>query len=376
LPAAAKKPLAPRVALLVVATLVCLAPGATRARSSTDETLGFVISAWDYGFPNADRHHCPDGTNPTEPQYYNIHMKPFREDMRTLGWDAATAKHFPPDACPDPTAQPDPGFKTFDADVPVDGLDLDGIASTKHDGRSCGHDDFRSPEGTTGIDNQLWRLVGCTIGFQPFYSLNREGRVGRKKQGGIFIAEEDYPVLVEISGVDDRKNDDDVLVRIYSSAERITLDANGDVLPYTSLATYDDETYRSPPIRGNIEDGVLTTDPVDLRLRFKQAMLDGERHYRDARLRARINADGRLEGILGFYWDTDNLYRIYNEHRIGTHHTGRLLALAWGYMCAGMYHAIDRMADGHPDPETGKCTAISAALRFQATPVFIITDPN
>jgi hypothetical protein len=41
-------------------------------------------------------------------------------------------------------------------------------------------------------------------------------------------------------------------------------------------------------------------------------------------------------------------------------------------MCAGIYHAMRRVADGHPDPQTGACTSISAAIHFEAVPAFVI----
>jgi hypothetical protein len=366
-----------RVVLAGVVALAVLVPGASRAEPAQGETLGFVVSAYDWGFPRGEHGHCPRGTNVSEAEYFKVDMKRFRADVKVLGWVAANAKHFPPDACRDPNAQPDPGFRTFDAlDVPVDGLDLDGTASGKADARSCAHNAFQRPDGRRGIDNQQWRLLGCTTGFQTFISEKRDGRVGRQKQGEMLVTEDDYPILIEVSGVDDRNDDDDVRVRFLSSAQPIALDANGDVVPWTSLTVYRDAKYWSAPARGKIVQGVLTTEPIDLKLRFRQQVLDGELWWRDARLEARVNGEGRLEGLLGFYWDADNWFRIHNDHHIGEHHTGRLLALARGYMCAGMYHALGRLADGHRDAATGKCTSLSSALRFQATPAFVITDPG
>jgi hypothetical protein len=369
---------AQRVRSIVLLALALLAPQTSPAAPGGGETLGFVVSAWDWGFPRDEKGHCANGTNVSELEYYKVDKKQFRADIKNLGWEEATAKHLPADACVEPQAQPDPGFKTFAAvDVPVDGLDLDGVDSRRAGGGGCAHDDFRGLDGTPGIDNQHWRLVGCTQGFQTFNSERREGRGDSKKQGGMLIAEgEDNPILVEIAGVDDRRNDDDVQVRFFSGEQPIKLDANGEVVPYVSLSIHHDVKYASPPIRGRIVAGVLTTEPADLRLRFHREVLDGDLDWRKARLRATINAEDRLEGLLGFYWDADNLFHIYNDHRIDGHHTGRLLALARGYMCAGMYHALVRVADGLPDPSTGRCTAISSALRFQATPAFVITDPR
>lgn len=362
---------------MVLLALTVLAAQPAHAAQGGGETLGFVVSAWDWGFPRNEQGHCAKGTNVSELEYYQVDKKQFRDDIKNLGWEAATAKHLPPDACADPRAQPDPGFKTFSAvDVPVDGLDLDGVDSRRDAGGGCAHNDFRGPDGRPGVDNQHWRLVGCTKGFQTFNSERRETRGDSRRQGEILIAEEDNPILIEVSGVDDRRDDDDVRVRFLSSAQPIKLDANGDVVPYVSLSVHPDVKYSSAPVRGRIVGGILTTEPVDLRLRFHREVLDGDLDWRAARLRATINGEGRLEGLLGFYWDADNLFRIYNDHRIDGHHTGRLLALARGYMCAGMYHALARVADGVPDPATGRCTAISSALRFQATPAFVIADPR
>ena len=58
--------------------------------------------------------------------------------------------------------------------------------------------------------------------------------------------------------------------------------------------------------------------------------------------------------------------------RTRNRHTGRGASDALGYMCAGMYHALPRVADGRPDPETGACTSISTACHFESTPAFVI----
>jgi hypothetical protein len=37
-----------------------------------------------------------------------------------------------------------------------------------------------------------------------------------------------------------------------------------------------------------------------------------------------------------------------------------------------MWAALTQNADGYPDPQTGKCTAISTALNVEAVPAFIV----
>lgn len=349
--------------------------GAARAASEGGETLGFVVAAWGFEVPATRPRNCPHGMNVTEAERYGVDVAAWRADIQALGWEEANRKHFPPDACTDPTAQPDPGFYFLQGDVEVDGLDLDNTDSKLQDGGACPHDDFTAPDGRTGIDNQFWRLFGCTKGF-------RFGSIRHLDERNTFttrmhpFGHQGPAILVEVSGVNDRKNDDDVQVRIFSSADRVTLDAKGDVVSDFSFGVHENTSYWGPPARGRIEDGILTTEPVDLRLRFEHQIVDGELVYRGARLRATLNEDGGLTGILGYYWDAENLFRIHNDHSIDGKHTGRLAAHARGYTCAGIYHALGRVADGHRDPESGKCTTVSAATHFHATPAFVIHEED
>ena len=362
------------VRLVVLAAAAAVAAGCGVAGDAPDpadgarsgETLGFVISMWRDEIPDVAPEHCPDGLNLNEREYFNIPRGAVREARERLGsLQAAEDEVFPPDACRDPLAQPDPGFITFDADVPVAGLDLDGVASTRARGGQCAHDDFTSPDGQPGIDNQHWRLLGCTRGYQP------DGQIQRGADSGSFI-KEGIPILMEVTGVDDARNDDDVRVRFASSADIITLDAASGVVPWTSMDLYEDPAYVSEQTAGRITDGILTIEPVDVRLRYRQQVIDFEYYFRGLQVRAEVLPDGGLKGMIGAYWDIDNMFRLRNDHRTRNRHTGRGASDALGYMCAGMYHALPRLADGHPDPETGACTSISTAYHFEAAPAFVI----
>ncbi|MDG2306112.1 MAG: hypothetical protein P8R42_15980 [Candidatus Binatia bacterium] len=343
-------------------------PAAVVAATGTG-TRGFVVSQWYDELPDAKPADCPDGMNPSESEYYEVDTKEFAAAIKEIGYSEAQQKFFPPDACSEPTAQPDPGFKTFKASIPVAGLDLDGVDSSGDDGSGCAHKDFTSPDGETGIDNQHWRLLGCTKGYQP------DGQLDRMYREGNFI-KEGFPILFELTGVDDPQNDENVEFRIFSSADPVTLSASGDVLRDLSLRVHNEAKYTSASAKGRIENGVLTTDPIDIRLRLKQQVIDDEFFFRDARVRAKLLPDGRLEGVMGYYWDTENFYKVNNDHYIGDYHSGRIAAETRGYMCAGIYHAIPRIADGHPDPETGKCTSISAAMHFEGMPAFVIEEES
>ncbi len=82
--------------------------------------------------------------------------------------------------------------------------------------------------------------------------------------------------------------------------------------------------------------------------------------------------DGGMKGVLAGYWDIENLFDFLTEVYIGPVHLGRAAANNIGYMCAGVYNALPRLADGHLDPETGHCTSISTVIQFAAVPAFVI----
>ena len=55
-------------------------------------------------------------------------------------------------------------------------------------------------------------------------------------------------------------------------------------------------------------------------------------------------------------------FDFLTEVYIGPIHIGRAAANNIGYMCYAVYHALPKVADGHPDPETGKCTSMSTVM--------------
>ncbi len=78
----------------------------------------------------------------------------------------------------------------------------------------------------------------------------------------------------------------------------------------------------------------------------------------------------------------DNAYDVVFGFRSGKTATGEPSTYAWraasGYArtarhtCTGTYYALHEMADGHRNPETGKCTSISSQYRLTAIPAFVV----
>lgn len=253
------------------------------------------------------------------------------------------------------------GFKTLNHKGVALGLDLDGQENSK-DGQAapgtCAHDSFQGPNGERGIDNQMWRAMGCTKG------LRRDGDAlayapSLIRQGG-------SNVLIEITGIDDERNDPEVEVAIYRGGDPVALDAAGEVLPGGSLHVFDDPKYHAR-LKGRIRDGVVTTDPGEVTLK-RDAPFEppNDLTLKSALLKFELLPNGRGKGLLGGYYDVEKFYDA----------AIRVMTLAGaqslGFPCPGLLDQMHKLADGDRDPATGQCRAISAAWEIDAVPAFII----
>jgi hypothetical protein len=281
--------------------------------------------------------------------------------------------------CTNPEAGgPDPNFRTVTGrDVPAEGIDLDGQLS--HVGGpvapgTCAHDDFRGMAGERDVDNQFFRLVGCSKAFQP------TGNVGGL-DASMYAGE--WGILITLSGVDDLTNDADVEVGIYANADPIQLSPSRQPLPYATYTTDQDPRFRATT-RGRIVNGVLTTDPVSVRFHYVVNGMYLERPLDHARLRMTVSPDGTLDGILAGYTPTEVMYDMSYGFRTGKDANGNLanerlrVGTAVGasrvldHTCNGAYYALKELADGDRNPQTGRCESISTQYRLSAIPAFVV----
>jgi hypothetical protein len=276
-------------------------------------------------------------------------------------------------------AAPDEGQRMVEggATIAAHGIDLDG-QTARANGRAapgtCAHDDFRGLDGVRGVDNQWFRVVGCSPRFQPDADPNH---LTTEMLTGA------WGVLITLKGVDDSRNDADVEVGFYASADPIQLSASRDAVPNVTYASVQDPRFRAVT-HGRIVNGVLTSDPVDVRFQSTINGLRLERPLRDARVRMTLGADGVLDGYLAGYTPIEAMYDVQFGYRTAHDNTGALApeevrvetaiggGLVFGYSCNGVYHAIAAAADAHRDPQTGRCTSISTQYRVRAIPAFMV----
>lgn len=326
----------------------------------------FVVS-WFAPIADSSPDQCPKlNTKPSQDDYYAL-MSPDRAAaQRAFLKDKGGANtQYLPYRGPDemnvtmlPGIVADPGFVEPTTNV-VRGFNLDdddGAGAPPKGVRK--HRNYVSPEGQTGVDNQLFTVQGCIEGWRRKGFLPMIGNELRRA-GGLSI-------LLEVSGIDDELNDDDVAVTLMYSTDPMKRDGTSKIIlaDYTFRAS-DDPAYSQDfaRFRGKIVGGVLTTEPLKM-VHLHEGPAGISWSLANARMQLKFLPDGGVSAMLGGYRD----WRTY-------------LAAAFfrssdyentiGFQAPGMYDAVRRAADGLQDPLTGEFTGISAAYEMEGVPAFI-----
>jgi hypothetical protein len=290
--------------------------------------------------------------------------------------------------CAFPALAADPHYRTMnDTIVLAYGIDLDAQYSTlksRATANTCPHSDFRGVTGESGVDNQYLRLVGCSGTAPPDTGASHTGWLppAQEKKENTML-EGGWGILISLRGVDNLQNDDNVEIGIYANADPIELSANREPIMYASYAADQDPRFRGET-RGRIANGVLTTDPVNVRFHWLVAGFHLERPLDHAQIRAKFNVNGTMEGYLAGFTPLEAMYDMQYGFRNAKDDSGRPVssglvsalatgaASAMGRSCNGAYAALHALADGDRDPTTGQCTSLSTQYFFRATPAFVV----
>ena len=244
-----------------------LAPAVLKPIRSSGMTKTFVVTwlgqANDVSADQCERYNAP----PSEDDYYALLSKEEAEKERAdraktggVSYRDGTMERRGPNrlnAVMLPGIVKDPGQIEPKTKI-ARGLDLDG-----NDGKgrppegTCKHENFVSPDGRTGIDNQLYRVQGCSSGFQGrkgflvMYS-NEQRRNGTRQ------------MLIQISGIDDERNDDSVDITILHSDDPMAKSADGKQIlaDYTyTLTKVPEMAHYSLRMQGRIVNGAIIAQP-------------------------------------------------------------------------------------------------------------------
>ena len=252
----------------------------------------------------------------------------------------------------------------------VVGFNLDGRASRSDAPGTdeCAHDDWTGSNQEPGIDYGFLAIIESEAqrddGKYVFGGFH-EGQLvdgvirGAVKNGSMTI-------LVQVEGLEDPQNDDDVRVQIYSSEDSPALGTDNSVLLGATLSIHPDSRFHSGEVQGSIVDGVLTAGPIDLLFPIDIMIVRDELLIHDSWLRVELHDEG-FEGTVSGYWDVANIREIIG---VPTTDNGN----AANFTIEQFDAAMAGLADGDYDASTGLCRSFSTTFRIGGVQAFIVSD--
>lgn len=349
-------------AALSVASAAIALMSAQNAGAS--ETRGYAVN-WFTVATIATPKNCPKGLNPLSDDYY-------KRELKRLGYKDAEVeklmKDFPSgeyvplvtmrgrvDGKPtnvfaNPWSQPDPGLFLVEGKDGY-GFNLDGKTGPK---------DFVDPETKeTGIDNGFWRAVGCTHNYHisaPEYANYPYAQWdGTRDTSGAW--------LLEIGGVDNWTNDDDVTVTVDKAIDVINRDANGNTVRNMTFRV-DPSSRSKTVVKAKIKNGELRTDTFNMQFVADPGVMP-EFKLTGAKMRLNFKPDGSLFAYLGGYHEWLPIYWSMAQG-------GWTFEHSTGIDLPAQYYALKKLADANPDPKTGENRSISGTWSFDAVPAYIV----
>ena len=343
---------------LAVFTIILLAGFAAQAGQ---QTIGLVLTDWHlatHETPDA-KEECPDGFQlgnvdnwqalyPTQAARDEMHQKyGFTQHRGKNGENIFVY----PESGVDPLP-----FREIQNKISY-GANLDGKDTGEATLKTCPHENFVGPDGRTGVDNQLYRVLGCQKALRRggFY----DARFSEEKKTRISAR-----FLVEISDVDDVQNDDSVIVSTYKGRDKLVSDAAGNVIPWATQRVDERGPRYMHHTRGKIVDGVLYSEPMDVLFSTATHNLVGETYIRDMRLELKLS-ETQAQGLMVGYHDLKQWWKSYAKQSMSREHVTPVSG-------PSVYQAVVRLADGHKDETTGQCTSISTAYDIGFTRAFIV----
>ena len=236
----------------------------------------------------------------------------------------------------------------------AEGLDLDGNDGTGTPPKGIRkHENFVSPDGRKGIDNQLLRVWGCVTGFRGKRGYSNQTPNARRADGNTVT-------LIEVSNISNEQNDRDVYIALIHSQDKPVRDNTGKkfIAGYSFRPTYNPNfAYYNVRVHAHIKDGVITSDVIpDWKYNPGQGPA-GDLYKTQIRLEPQ--PDGSVKGIIGGYMDFRN--RGFGGYGEGL----------FNFQSQAAYYSMLRNADGLYDPASGEYHGLSMAYEVDTVPAFI-----
>lgn len=319
------------------------AEGSDTAPPNRSIAYTFYDLRWAIHETKDTKEECPDGLAIVGPREYFKLKFPEDGTKRTQKETelAMEGEVFWPNTDPDTTHFRLAGGKT------APGLNLDGKTKPT---------DFTSPDGKPGVDNELFRVIGCIGNY-------RSGAVILTYDMQHYKQSTSVRSLIEVTDVDSLVNDDDVTVTTYRGRDILQVDASANSFAPGASQRLDLRWGKEfiSQAKGKIVNGVLSTEPIkELRIPDESlAFISGSvERMRDARFELKLTPDS-AEGVIAGYADLETFYanraRNWSSHHLSYASQTQQL----------VYKQLRKFADAYPDPKTGENTAISSAFKVK-----------
>ncbi|MFT5453708.1 MAG: hypothetical protein ACI9K2_000182 [Myxococcota bacterium] len=238
------------------------------------------------------------------------------------------------------------------ADGVAQGFDLDGAVTASGDATGCGKEDYTSPDGVSGVDNAI-------AGLLPF--LDSTEAVGLEPLIQSAINGGEILVLLELTGLDDLRDDDCVGVRLLFGDGVPAVGSDG-LLLVDQTFPVSDEIPMDEPVIGTLRDGVLEAEGLafDLPVDIFDANLVFE--ISNAAVRLSMNDEtGIGDGILGGSFPYSNVLDGLLDTNIDQ----------------GLKDALPALVSGLSDLEPaadGLCQNMSVTLELGLADAFVYSE--
>jgi hypothetical protein len=226
------------------------------------------------------------------------------------------------------------------------GFDLDGRVSDNSDAEGCNKEDLYTPEGTAGVDSAFSAMMPI---LEATEAGALEGLVADSIANGQLL------ILVELSGVQDRLQDDCVQMRVLRGKGSPMVGTDGLLLESQTYEVADASQLSecAPIVDGHVEGG-----PFDLELPMQ--VLDVELNFeiKEARVRIDLSDEGLGWGYFGGPVLTTEITDIVNEEE----DLGDIRDL--------VVNLVESSADLQPGAD-GQCGALSIVFEFNSAEAFL-----